>query len=81
MLARRSPVPVELAVHAGERLPERVEVAAYYVISEALTNAAKHARASSVQVDVDVRGAVLRVAIREAEVAPQRLHGLGQFRG
>jgi signal transduction histidine kinase len=43
-LARRSAVPVELELGAEERLPELVEVAAYYVISEALTNTAKHAR-------------------------------------
>jgi signal transduction histidine kinase len=79
MLARRSPVPVELAVRAEERLPERVEVAAYYVVSEALTNAAKHARASSVQVDVDVEGGVLRVAVRDDGVGgvdPARGSGL-----
>ena len=45
-LARRSPVPVELQVGMEKRLPERVEVAADYVIAEALANAAKHARAS-----------------------------------
>jgi signal transduction histidine kinase len=44
-LVRRSSVPVELDVRAQARLPERVEVAAYYVVSEALTNAAKHAQA------------------------------------
>jgi len=43
-LRRRSAVPVELDLHAERRLPERVEVAAYYVVSEALTNAAKHAQ-------------------------------------
>ena len=44
-LARRSPIPVDLQVRAGERLPEEVEVSAYYVVAEALTNAAKHSRA------------------------------------
>jgi signal transduction histidine kinase len=64
-LARRSPVPVELGVDAEERLPEPVEVAAYYVVAEALTNAAKYARASNVQVGVDVRGGLLRVAVSD----------------
>jgi signal transduction histidine kinase len=40
-------------VHAGGRLSEPVEVAAFYVVSEALTNAAKHAHATSVTVDVE----------------------------
>jgi GAF domain-containing protein len=44
-LARRSTVPVELDVQVPARLPERIELGAYYVISEALTNAAKHANA------------------------------------
>jgi signal transduction histidine kinase len=64
-LAHRAPIPVELDVHADGRLPEPVEVAAYYVVSEALTNAAKHAHASRVRVDVDVRDRVLRVAVRD----------------
>jgi signal transduction histidine kinase len=64
-LARRSPIPVTLTVRAEARLPEPVEVAAYYVVSEAVTNAAKHARASNVQVSVDVPGGLLRVAVRD----------------
>ena len=50
-LARRSPIPVTLDVRMPGRLPERVEVTAYYVISEALANAAKHAGASAVHVE------------------------------
>ena len=49
-LARRSAVPVELDLSVDRRLPESVEVAAYYVVAEALTNAAKHAHASEVKV-------------------------------
>jgi signal transduction histidine kinase len=66
-LARRSLVPVELDMRAEGRLPGHVEVSAYYVIAEALTNAAKHARASAVTVTVeaDAAGAVLRVAVRD----------------
>src|ERR671919_644398 len=64
-LARRSTVPVELDVRAGGRLPEPVEVAAYYVVSEALTNAAKHAQASVVQVKVEAEDGVLRVSVRD----------------
>ena len=42
-LARRSEVPVQLDLAIDQRLTEQVEVGAYYVVSEALTNAAKHA--------------------------------------
>jgi signal transduction histidine kinase len=62
-LAHRSPIPVELDVRTEGRLPEQVEVAAYYVVSEALTNAAKHAEASLVRIDVEVRAGMLRVAV------------------
>jgi signal transduction histidine kinase len=52
-LSRRSPVPVELRLDlAPQRLPELVEVAAYYAVSEALANTAKHAGASHVDVSV-----------------------------
>jgi signal transduction histidine kinase len=64
-LSRRSPIPVQLDAHVEERLPELVEVAAYYVVSEALTNTARYARASNVQVSVDVRDGSLRVAVRD----------------
>jgi PAS domain S-box-containing protein len=64
-LARRSAVPVELAVRAETRLPEPVEVAAYYVVSEALTNTAKHAHASAVHVAVEARDGVLELSIRD----------------
>jgi PAS domain S-box-containing protein len=52
-LARRSAIPVELDINVDRRLPESVEVAAYYVVAEALTNAAKHAQASEVKVSAD----------------------------
>ena len=64
-LARRSAVPVELEVRAETRLPEPVEVAAYYVVSEALTNTAKHAHASAVHVTVEARDGLLRLSIRD----------------
>jgi signal transduction histidine kinase len=64
-LARRSAVPVKLDVTAKERLPEPVEVAAYYVVAEALTNATKYARASLVHVEVEARDSILRIAVRD----------------
>ena len=64
-LARRSAVPVELNVHAGASLPEPIEVAAYYVVSEALANVAKHADASTAAVDVEPIDGVVRVSVRD----------------
>jgi signal transduction histidine kinase len=64
-LARRSAVPVELDVRTDRRLPEQVEVAAYYLVSEALTNAAKHAHASVVHVDVDAEDSIIQLAIHD----------------
>jgi signal transduction histidine kinase len=64
-LRRRSAVPVELDLHVQRRLPEPVEVAAYYVVSEALANAAKHAHASVVTVELDTHVGIVRLAIRD----------------
>jgi signal transduction histidine kinase len=51
-LARRAPLPVELSGQPDERLPESIELAAYFVVSEALTNVTKYAEASHVTVNV-----------------------------
>ena len=78
-LARRSAVPVQLDVQVQARLPERAEVAAYFVVSEALANVAKHAQASVVQVRVEVRDGTLHVSIRDNGVGgadPSRGSGL-----
>jgi PAS domain S-box-containing protein len=64
-LARRSAIPVELDLRIAGRMPERVEVAAYYLVSEALTNAAKHSRASVVHLEVVAEEGAVRVAIRD----------------
>ncbi len=72
-------MPVELDLSGPERLPERVEVAAYYVVSEGLSNAAKHAGASVVHVDVKVDSAVVEVSISDDGVGgadPARGSGL-----
>lgn len=57
------------------RLPEPVEVGAYYVVSEMLTNAAKHARASVVEVDAEASGARLRVRVRDDGIGGADLLG------
>jgi signal transduction histidine kinase len=64
-LVRRSAVPATLSVRIEARLPERIEVPAYYIVSEALTNAAKHARASVVDVDVAAANGTVRIAVRD----------------
>jgi signal transduction histidine kinase len=64
-LARRSPVPVALDIRVENRLPDGVEVAAYYVVSEMLTNTAKHAQASAVHVDVALDDEVLQISVRD----------------
>jgi signal transduction histidine kinase len=78
-LARRSPVPVELEVRTTARFPEPVEVAAYYVVSEALTNTAKHANATVVRVAVGLADGIVQVSIRDDGVGgadPARGSGL-----
>jgi PAS domain S-box-containing protein len=62
-LARRSGIPVELGTVIEHRLPEPIEVAAYYVVSEALTNAVKHANPSHVSVDATMRDGCLLLSI------------------
>jgi PAS domain S-box-containing protein len=64
-LARRSGIPVELDTQIDQRLPERLEVAAYYVASEALTNATKHAHASIVRIGLAKQNGMLRLSIRD----------------
>jgi signal transduction histidine kinase len=63
-LAERSPIPVQLLAPAGE-LPGTTAVGAYYVVAEALTNAARHSRATQVDVRVEVRGSVLVVEVAD----------------
>ena len=64
-LCRRSPVPVELTMRMEGRLPERIEAGAYYIVSEALTNVAKHADASTVALDVEADAGALRISVRD----------------
>ncbi len=64
-LARRSAVPVTVDLNVGRRMPESVEVAAYYVVAEALTNAAKHAQASEVNVSAVAGDGELHLTISD----------------
>jgi signal transduction histidine kinase len=78
-LGRRSHVPVKLDLRVDRRLPDQVEVAAYYIVSEALTNAAKHAGATRVWVSVRIDQDPLCLSIRDDGVGgadPTRGSGL-----
>ncbi|MDX6243073.1 MAG: hypothetical protein QOE76_796 [Frankiales bacterium] len=64
-LASRSAVPVRLDVGVARRLPATIELAAYYVVAEALANAAKHADATVIDVEVAADADLLRVSVRD----------------
>jgi signal transduction histidine kinase len=75
-LADRMPVPVELDVSVGH-LPPAVESTAYFVVAEALTNVAKHARAGNVEVRARVEDGTLAIRIRDDGVGGARSDGSG----
>jgi signal transduction histidine kinase len=78
-VAYQSPIPVTLDLRTDGRLPERAEVTTYFVISEALTNAAKHSHASAVHVRVDRFDGEVRLSIDDNGVGgadPSRGSGL-----
>ena len=78
-LARRSAVPVDLDVSTNARFPEPLEIAAYYVASEALANAMKHAQASRVEMSLSTRDGSLLLSIRDDGIGgadPARGSGL-----
>jgi signal transduction histidine kinase len=64
-LERRSAVPVELSVEVPGRLPEPLEIAAYYIVSEAITNTAKYARATVIEVVARADESELTLAVRD----------------
>jgi signal transduction histidine kinase len=64
-LARRSPLPIDLDIQVDRRLPEPVEIAAYYTVCEALTNAAKHAHATTANIQVSERDGMLYVRVHD----------------
>jgi signal transduction histidine kinase/uncharacterized protein YhfF len=82
-LALQSPVRLRIVALPEASLPDPVEVTVYYLVSEALSNAVKHARASQVTVEVHRRASVLRVEVADDGVggaqvgAGSGLHGLG----
>jgi len=80
-LATRSPVPVEIAAVPGRRLPEPVETTAYFVVAEALTNAAKHADCEVVEVGARVDDESVVVEVRDDGVGGVDLAAGSGLRG
>ena len=75
-LASRMPVPVEIDVSVG-RLPAAVEATAYFLVSEALTNVAKHARAGHAEVTARIEDGALAVHVRDDGIGGARPDGSG----
>jgi signal transduction histidine kinase len=71
-LARRAPIPVTVTGSLAGRLPDRVELAAYFVVSEALTNVVKHASASEATVRLERAADTLRVVVADDGVGGAR---------
>jgi signal transduction histidine kinase len=80
-LAARSPCPVEVAAVPSERLPANVEMAAYFVISEALANVAKYSRASEARVSVTRNDGLAIVEISDDGVGGADINGGSGLRG
>jgi len=72
-LARRTPVPVTVEGAVPDRLPDPVELAAYFVVSEALTNVAKHASSTQASVLLERASGLLRVTVSDDGVGGARL--------
>jgi len=64
-LVQRAPLPVDLTVELPDRLERTIEAAAYFLVSEALTNVAKHARAETVSVDIASSDGTLEITIAD----------------
>jgi len=74
-LARRTPLPVSVHGSVSQPVPDTVQLAAYFVVAEALTNVVKHASATEASVELDQAG-TLRVVVRDngnggAHIAPE----------
>jgi signal transduction histidine kinase len=80
-LAQRSPVPVELTFDAAERPSDPIEVAAYYVIAESLTNVAKYAEATVARVEIRALGDRLLIEVADDGVGGADTHNGSGLRG
>ena len=80
-LCRRAALPAHLEVALDGRLPDQVESAAYFFVSEALTNAAKHSHATEVRVAASDQGGVLAVEVRDDGIGGASAAGGSGLRG
>jgi signal transduction histidine kinase len=80
-IAAQSPTPVTLTIQVEGRLPEPIEVAAYYVVSESLANVSKHAHATSASVDVTRNGGALVVEVVDDGIGGASTDGGSGLRG
>jgi signal transduction histidine kinase len=80
-LAHRAPLPVELGALPAGRYPEHVELTAYFVVSEALTNVAKYASASRARVEVMQENGHIKVEVADDGVGGARVDGGTGLRG
>jgi signal transduction histidine kinase len=80
-MADRAPMPVRIEARFTPRLPEHVETAAYYLVAEALTNAAKHAEATAVTVKVKRSGGCARIEISDDGIGGAAARPGGGLRG
>jgi signal transduction histidine kinase len=80
-LCHRSVLPAHVRVDVESRLPEQVETAAYFVVSEALTNAAKHSHGNEVRVAVELEGELLHVEVADDGIGGASAGGGSGLRG
>jgi signal transduction histidine kinase len=80
-LAERAPVPTRVKASLGRRLPEAVEVAAYFVVAEALANVGKHASASRAEIEAELNADTLVVAVSDDGTGGANANGGTGLRG
>jgi signal transduction histidine kinase len=80
-LCRRAGIPTRLDLTLDRRLPDQIETAAYFMVSEALTNAAKHSHGREIRVFASYRGQRLTVEIGDDGIGGATLTGGSGLRG
>jgi signal transduction histidine kinase len=80
-LATRAPIPVEVAAVPLEGISRAAELTAFYLVSEALANVAKHSQASTATIDIEIDGVTLVVAVEDNGVGGADARGGSGLRG